>query len=108
METLTSFESLSPLLVQLGFGGALGFVIGFALKKLLKIILVLIGLYFASLFYLAHMGFITINYDKFRELYQTLTERLMQEGFTIPAFLTSNLPLAGSFIVGLGTGLKIG
>jgi len=68
----------------------------------------LIGLYFASLFYLAHKDFITINYDKFNEVYQALTDKLMKQGFTVPAFLTSHLPFAGSFLVGLGLGFKIG
>ena len=102
------FEFLGSLLTQLGFGGTLGFVIGFALKKLLKIILVLVGLYFASLFYLAHEGFITINYDRFNEVYQTLISKLTRQNFTIPTFLTSHLPFTGSFIVGLGLGFKVG
>ncbi|RLI26260.1 MAG: hypothetical protein DRO52_02750 [Candidatus Hecatellales archaeon] len=104
----STLEPLGTLLMQLGFGGGIGFVIGFALKKLLKIILVLLGIYFVSLFYLAHEGFITINYEKFSELYEALTEKLLHGGFTVPAFLTSHLPFAGAFILGLGLGFKVG
>lgn len=100
-------EQLGPLLMQLGFGGVLGFIIGYALKKILKILLVLLGLYFVSLQYLAHRGFITINYDKLSESFKGLLS-LGQSGFTLPSFLTANVPLMGSFVAGLGLGFKMG
>jgi uncharacterized membrane protein (Fun14 family) len=36
-------EVVSPLVFQLGVGGVGGFIVGFALKKLSKLVLVLIG-----------------------------------------------------------------
>ena len=96
-------EVLNPLLFQLGSGAVAGFVVGYALKKIAKVLLVLLGLAFVALQYLQYTGFIEIRYDKILQSVQTLTE-----GFTLPAFLTANIPLTGSFIMGFGLGLKKG
>ena len=102
-----SLDLTSSLVAQLGFGGIVGFVIGYAVKKILKLTLIFLGLYAASLAYLQHRGFITINYDKFSEAFQSLIS-MIQGGFTLPGFLTTNIPFAGSLIVGFGLGFKAG
>ncbi|RLE50062.1 MAG: hypothetical protein DRJ31_02715 [Candidatus Methanomethylicota archaeon] len=102
-----SLDITSSLIAQLGFGGLVGFVVGYAVKKILKLMLILLGLYAASLAYLAHRGFITINYDKFTEAFQSLTS-MIQGGFNLPDFLTTNIPFAGSLIVGFWLGFKAG
>jgi uncharacterized membrane protein (Fun14 family) len=38
-------EVISPIVFQLGVGGVGGFVVGFALKKLSKLVLILTGLF---------------------------------------------------------------
>lgn len=45
-------------------GGALGFVIGYAMKKVLKFVLVGLGLIFALLMYLNYKGYINVNWSK--------------------------------------------
>jgi len=99
-----SFESLTPLVAELGFGGVVGFVVGFALKKLLKLVLVLMGIAFAALQYLAYMGFITIHYEKIAEGFQSL----VQGNLTLPTFLSTNIPFLATFLLGLGIGFKMG
>lgn len=104
-------ETFYPLLSQLGFGGILGFVIGYASKKLLKILMVFIGLFFMSLLYLSYMGFIQINYDKISQSVEGFLKSLFSlfsGGLSLPAFLSINIPFVGSFIVGFGLGFKIG
>jgi uncharacterized membrane protein (Fun14 family) len=49
---------------SVGFGGIAGFLIGYAIKKVLKITLVLVGLFFAALAYLNYQGIVSINWDK--------------------------------------------
>jgi uncharacterized membrane protein (Fun14 family) len=49
---------------SVGVGGVAGFVIGYAIKKILKIVVVIIGLFLAALLYLSTQGWITINWDK--------------------------------------------
>ena len=105
-----SYDLISPLAVQLGAGGIAGFIIGFAVKKLLKLLAILVGLIFIFLQYLAWKGFIDIHYDN---IYATVQAMLQQSGtvvteFNIPSFITANIPMAGSFVAGLGIGFKMG
>lgn len=51
-------EIVSPLVFQLGVGGVLGFLAGYAFKKILKLLAVLLGLASAALIYLAYVGII--------------------------------------------------
>jgi uncharacterized membrane protein (Fun14 family) len=101
-------DFFAPLAAQLGFGGVVGFAIGYAVKKILKIIVIFIGIYFISLLYLSHVGFIKINYDRIISAFETFASKLLHGGVTIPSFMTANIPFIGSFIVGFGLGLKVG
>ncbi|WP_415280716.1 FUN14 domain-containing protein [Candidatus Nitrososphaera sp. FF02] len=58
--------SIDPVSIgaSIGFGGIAGFLIGYAVKKVMKIMLVIIGLFFAALGYLASQGIISVNWDK--------------------------------------------
>ena len=46
-------EIITPVLSQVGLGGVGGFVVGFALKKLTKLFIVVIGLFVLALLYLS-------------------------------------------------------
>ncbi|MGP3667096.1 MAG: FUN14 domain-containing protein [Candidatus Bathyarchaeota archaeon] len=103
-----SLELLSPLIVQLGFGGVAGFIVGYALKKLLKILLVFLGLGFMALLYLSYMEIITINHSKISSSFQDFFKKIAGGDLTLPTMLAANVPFIGSFIVGLGLGFKFG
>jgi uncharacterized membrane protein (Fun14 family) len=108
--TDVSFELFYPLATQLGFGGVIGFVVGYAVRKLLKILAIFVGVIFLFTQYLAWQGFIEIHYNRVYEAAEGLLQNFgggVTE-FSIPAFITANVPLAGSFVVGLGIGLKLG
>ena len=100
-------EVVSPLVFQLGVGGVGGFIIGFALKKLTKLILFLIGIFVLALIYLSTRGIININYDA---LWTALTRLLgsANSAFSWLIGVISVLPFAGSFIAGFLIGLKLG
>lgn len=85
------------VVTQFGFGGGAGFVLGYALKKVLKVFFVLLGLYLASLVYLDNRGYIDLNYNKMVEALQNLD-------FSAMSF---NVPLAG-FALGFAVGFKAG
>jgi uncharacterized membrane protein (Fun14 family) len=61
VETATSFV---PLLSTIGFGGIAGFLIGFALKRIMKILAVIAGVFFAALLYLESQHIVNVNWDK--------------------------------------------
>jgi hypothetical protein len=45
-------NSFSPLLTSIGFSGLIGFLIGVAIKQVMKILAVGVGIFFAALMYL--------------------------------------------------------
>jgi uncharacterized membrane protein (Fun14 family) len=49
---------------SVGFGGVAGFLIGYAVKKVVKITMILIGLFIAAMAYLGYQGIIIVNWDK--------------------------------------------
>jgi uncharacterized membrane protein (Fun14 family) len=100
-------EVVSPVVFQLGVGGIGGFIVGFALKKLSKLILFLIGIFILSLIYLSTRGIININYSG---LWSALSGLVGSAGsaFSWLIGVISVLPFAGSFIAGFLIGLKLG
>ena len=78
-------------LASLGTLGAVGFLIGYAIKKLVKLLLFLVGLFLLALVSLESMGIIKIYYDKLGEaLFNALT--------SLQGFLPKILPLlSGTF-----------
>jgi uncharacterized membrane protein (Fun14 family) len=100
-------EIVSPVVFQLGVGGVGGFVVGFALKKLSKLILVLIGVFIIALIYLATQGVINIDYAA---LWSGLANLIGLAGtaFSWIVGVISLLPFAASFIAGFLLGLKLG
>ena len=131
-ETTNSF---TPLLTSVGFGGIAGFLIGLAIRYIIKILAIVAGIFFAALAYLQSQGILNINWEKLQTLSQpllsSLTNNLNSTGAghgattttttttaaTIPSILHSNLPflpvdmglpLAGSAGLGFVFGLTRG
>jgi len=103
-----SLELISGLLAsQLAIGGIVGFLIGFALKKVTKIALVLAGIFFVTLAYLEYNQFIIVNYEQFELAINDLLQKA-GANFVLPGFLTMNLPLLVSFGGALAFGFKKG
>lgn len=97
-------ESLTLLLsqlAQLSAGGVGGFLAGYVVKKIVKLILFFLGLGFLSLLFLSQRGIISIDYEK-------LIEAISTSLITVTGFLSTTitlLPLASSFAVGFALGI---
>jgi uncharacterized membrane protein (Fun14 family) len=100
-------EIFSPIVFELGLGAVGGFVVGFALKKLAKLFIVLIGIFVIALLYLGTSGVISIN---FSALWSMIGGWLGGASGAVSWLvgLISLLPFIGSFMVGFLLGLKIG
>ncbi|MEM2994635.1 MAG: FUN14 domain-containing protein [Candidatus Bathyarchaeia archaeon] len=96
-------EIFSPVVYQLGIGGMGGFIVGYAIKKLSKLIAFLMGLFIIALMYLGVKGIININWGKF---FEELMGGLETVEWLIG--LISILPFIGSFAVGFLLGFKVG
>ena len=105
MSEQTSF--LTPLVTQLGVGGIIGLCMGYALKKVAKIVAAIIGLFALGLIYLESQGLISVDWLGVQAWGNTALSGLGQmEG--VLGVLISNLPFAGGAIVGFGIGIKMG
>jgi len=100
-------EILSPLAYQLGIGGVGGLIVGYAVKKLSKLIVILMGLFIIALLYLGTQGMININYEALWKAVAGLAGSAGQ-AFSWLVGLISLLPFIGSFIVGFLLGFKLG
>ena len=96
-----------PIAGEVGMGGVGGFVIGYALKKLVKLAVILLGLCFLFLEYLAYRGVIMINYGAL----QDWASKIAAPTGALSGFLTqflAHLPFGASFVLGFYVGLKKG
>ena len=98
---------LSPIMFQFGVGGIGGFIVGFAIKKISKLIAILMGIFIAFLLYMATQGIITVNFEALWDALAGLLTFAEESAVWFIGFI-SLLPFMGSFIAGLFLGLKIG
>jgi uncharacterized membrane protein (Fun14 family) len=57
-------NSIMPFVSTIGFGGIAGFLVGFALKRIMKILALIAGVFFAALLYLESQHIVNVNWDK--------------------------------------------
>jgi|SRR5262245_23177239 len=101
---------------SIGFGAVAGFLIGYAIKKAIKIMLVIIGLFFAALAYLNYQGIIAINWDKLGATATGATTGLGNATGQVagvsdqiaPTLLNFGIPLTGSFAAAFVLGFMKG
>ena len=100
-------EIIGPIVYELGLGAVGGFVVGFALKKIAKIFLIMIGIFIAALLYLAASDIININ---FGALWSAVGGWLGGAGQAAGWLvgLIALLPFIGSFALGFFLGFKLG
>lgn len=96
-----------PIIYQLGTGGILGFIVGYSLKKMMKVLAVIIGFFALILIYLGHTGIINVNYDKLAEAVKGIYGNTGKVSALITPILAS-LPFAGTFLLGMIIGFKVG
>ena len=99
-------EIVPPLLLQFGVGGIGGFLVGYAIKKIIKIIAIILGLFSSAIIYLSYTDIISVNYSKLINLVTDSIPLVNQAPFLTP--IIANLPFAGSFGFGLTYGIKKG
>ena len=98
---------LPSVVYQLGVGGIGGFIVGYAIKKISKLIVVLMGLFIIFLLYLGTSGIIIINYQQLWNALTSLLGPASQAAAWLVGFI-SLLPFMGSFLTGFLLGFKLG
>jgi len=89
-------SNIMPLVSTIGFGGIVGFLLGFALKRIMKILAVIAGVFFAALLYLESQHIVNVNWDKL----QTISNSVLS---TITTATTTNATSTTSGGVELGS-----
>jgi uncharacterized membrane protein (Fun14 family) len=124
-----TITSITPLLGTVGFGGIAGFLMGFALKKIMKILAIIAGVFFAAVMFLQSQGLLNINWDKLQTVSEPMISILTNNITSttggiglqtiqpinsslsfLPAAITANmgLPLTGSAAMGFAIGVMKG
>lgn len=97
---------------QIGFGGTLGFLLGYGLKKVativLKAVALVSGIFMLFLAWLASIGVVTINLGAFTDLMENGFTGAVAALFSSFTFIAQVLPMSGSFGLGFYIGAKKG
>jgi uncharacterized membrane protein (Fun14 family) len=91
-------SSVMPFVSTIGFGGITGFLVGFALKRIMKILAVIAGVFFADLLYLESQHIVNVNWDKL----QTISNGVLSTIATTTTNATSTSGGLGSIQAILG------
>jgi uncharacterized membrane protein (Fun14 family) len=65
-----NIESISSFGATIGRGFLIGILVGYALKKVVKIVAIVVGLFFLGLAYLEYQHIVNINWNNLQEISQ--------------------------------------
>ena len=112
-----SIEDLSSTAATIGGGFFAGILIGYALKKVVKLVAVVVVLFLAGLTYLQYQQILNINWNKLQVVSQNAVTTLSNATTHIPGFSGSghtaalsdlSIPLTGSMPMGFAIGFLRG
>lgn len=118
VQNLMSIENASPFVATIGGGFFVGILIGYALKKVVKLAAVVVGLLFAGIAYLQYQQILNINWNNLEAASQNALSTLANATARIPVFNSSDhtaaalsnlgIPLTGSVATGFAVGFMKG
>jgi uncharacterized membrane protein (Fun14 family) len=100
-------DMITPMVGELGIAGLGGFCVGYAIKKVTRIVAALAAVFFMGVQYLSYIGIVEINQTALQDwVNSALTgASTLQEPFLL---LLSQASLGAGFAAGLVLGLKKG
>jgi len=113
-------DNLSSIGATIGGGFFAGVLIGYTLKKVVKVLAVVVGLFIAGLAYLQYQQIVSINWNKFQLVIQSAVSTLAYTTAQIPGFSNASthptalaisdlgIPLTGSMSFGFAIGFMKG
>jgi len=102
MINLTITESFAPVIFQLCIGGIGGFLIGYAIRKFVKIALI-IGVLVFSLIFLAYTNVINVDYGGLAEIASSFVSAI-NPALDVFTPLLAHIPFIVSLLIGIFLG----
>ena len=103
-------ENIESIATSVGLGGIMGFLLGYFIRKIIKIILFAVGGILALLMYLQYQGLITVNMAKIQNYTDGIVNTLLSNStetwnHIIPSGAANlGIPLTSSMTVGFTVG----
>ena len=116
---VVDISSLTSTATSAGLGGISGFLIGYAIKKVVRILLVIVGLVFVAFVFLEYQKLISVNWNKIQtttiSALGNITSGQLLANSGIPgtnhlatSMTSFGIPLTGSLTAGLLLGFLRG
>lgn len=109
---IMDIENVGNVAASLISGTVIGILIGYAIKMVLRIGLVILGTFFAALTYMQFQGVVTVNWDEVDVISKGTLATLIDSqitGHTANSILTNlGLSLTGSMAMGFAIGFMKG
>lgn len=102
-----SLEKALPYITEASFFAMIGFALGFAAKKFMKLGLILLALCFVGLQVLAYTGVVSVDWGRAVDLLNRFVLNL-KEDQSITEALTARIPSGGALLGAFFIGLKAG
>jgi uncharacterized membrane protein (Fun14 family) len=117
--SLATSIGIGGLATSIGIGGFLGFLMGYAIKKILKIIIIVAGLLVGIIYYLQYNGLIALDWAKVEQAVSNLMTNFDGLSLNAPFFpgisdqifnaiSNSGIPLTGGYAAGFAFGFSKG
>src|SRR5215218_7030364 len=91
-------ETFAPTAAIMGSGFFVGVLIGYALKKVIKLVAVIAGLFLAALAYLQYQQIANINWNKLQQISEDAITTLVNLTMQILAIGNTNNQAASSYL----------
>ena len=97
-------DQLTSIVTSLGVGSISGFAIGYAVKKIFKISLALMGVFLGAIAYLQSQGVLNVNWGKI----ETISNGIVSTASTVTMTQLGTDSLISSFGLPLVSGMSMG
>ncbi len=96
----------TPALLRGGLSFLVGFSLAYAVRTFMKIAIFFLGVWAASLFLLASLGWIEVHWDLIDTAFASWSSTISAQFESARTFITGSLPSAGMAGLGLVTGFR--
>lgn len=106
--TAALVEAVAPGLGQATLGGVVGYALGFALKKIIKILLIFTGVFIALTTVLASQNIISVNWPLVENYFNEILQNSNISFENLIQWLGAYIPVTGGLVAGFFIGFRKG